>query len=195
MIKFNFNEDFLDFFAERKIPLALAALVGASAFINFDSIKKSYQSFAKYRDANMALVSQNRMLETSQRATEKSAEIAKQRFESGCVPVASPADRTIPIAPTEGQTIVDPTTGEPLPEGSVLCYITGHTAILRASKSGVPVVSEIAFTGDIEPVRKAFPDELIDKYRVGVSGDTKPSPKAKTKAQGSEGNDPIKALW
>jgi hypothetical protein len=129
----------------------------------------------------MSLTSKARMMETTQRASEKSAEIARQRFESGCVPVASPHDRTIPIAPTEEQAVVDPTTGESLPAGTVVCFITGHTGILKASESGVPVVGEIAFTGEIEPVRNAFPDEYIDKYRLGVGA----SPKSQ--ASGREG--------
>jgi hypothetical protein len=181
MIKFDFNEETLDFFDEHKVPLALAALVGISALANSDSIRQSYESFAQYRDANMALSSSTRMLEVSQRATKKSAEIARQRFENGCVPVASPDNRTVPIAPTEGQTVIDPTTGASLPVGTVVCYISGHTGVLESSEGEVPIVSEIAFTGEIEPVRKAFPDELIDKYRLGIGASPKPQ------ASGGEG--------
>jgi hypothetical protein len=198
MIKFDFNEDFLDFFDEHKVPLALAALVGISALANFDSIRQSYASFAEYRDANMSLTSKARMMETTQRASEKSAEIARQRFESGCIPIAAPHDSTIPTAPTAGSTVVDKTTGEPMPAGTVVCYITGHTGILKSEEgSETPIVSELAFTGDIEPVRNAFPDEYIERYRVGISGGDAPesSPKPKPETQGSEGSDPIRALW
>lgn len=194
MIDPEVKEQILDFFEDRKVPIALAALVGISALFNFDSIKASYQSFAEYRDANISLAAQNRMMKTTQRASKRSAEIARQRFENGCIPVASPHNKAIPIAPTEGATLVDNETGEPFPEGTVVCYITGHTAVLRKTDDGsMPIISEIAFTGELEPVKKVFGADLVQRYRVGVS--PKLSPDSKPETQGSEDSDPTKALW
>jgi hypothetical protein len=74
--------------------------------------------------------------------------------------------------------VIDPTTGKSLPAGTVVCYISGHTGILKTAEgSEAPIVSEIAFTGDIEPVRKVFSDELVERYRLGV-GASPPKPQA-----------------
>ncbi|MBA3920312.1 MAG: hypothetical protein H0X31_00845, partial [Nostocaceae cyanobacterium] len=93
---------------------------------------------------------QTRQLIESAEAAKERAAIAIQRYRDGCtivVAVSSPKDLA---TLTKGEPVLDRTTKNPLPEGTVVCDINGNTAILKANSQGVPVADDFAFTGNRE---------------------------------------------
>lgn len=93
-------------------------------------------------------------LRASEQAAQAQAEIAEERYKSGCVFVVASNDPNSYTSLTEGQAVLDKVRGKPLPIGTVVCDANGNTARII---NGVdkPVAGEIAFTGNQDVVDAA----------------------------------------
>ena len=93
--------------------------------------------------------SQEQLLLEEQLAHEQAqARVAEARYKAGCtIVVAVKAAKNLATL-VEGETVLDRTTKKSLPNGTVVCDGNGNTGVLVAGKDGVPVVRQMAFTGD-----------------------------------------------
>jgi hypothetical protein len=121
-------------------------------------ISASVRSLSQARET-IAGNSQQQLLLEEQLSHELSqAKVAEARYKAGCtIVVAVKAAKNLATL-VEGETVLDRTTKKSLPVGAVVCDGNGNTGVLTASKDGVPVVGQMAFTGDrslaTEQVRK-----------------------------------------
>lgn len=122
-------------------------ILGSLAFSSND-ITRNMRSLSQTRKVISTNSNQQQLLE-EQLALEKSqAAVAEARYKTGCtivVAVNSPRNLATLV---EGEPVLDRTTKKPLPAGTVACDGNGNTGVLVANKEGVPVVREMAFTGD-----------------------------------------------
>jgi len=153
----------------RRNPVSAAFGMGVVGCLVMSSgnISKNMESLAQVRDAAQRNNQADMLLHASQEATEAQAEIAKQRYHSGCVMVVSMLHPDHYTSLSEGQPVLDRIRKTPLPVGTVVCDANGNTARIVKVDSK-PVVGEIAFTGDrtvVETARKrhnhryALPDQ------------------------------------
>lgn len=101
-------------------------------------------------------------LQLSQDAAKQKDQIARQRYQSGCVMVVSSTDKTKLTAITEGQPVTDSARNVPLSVGNIVCDANGLTGeiIPNPSDPKTPVVGNTAFTSDREIVAQA-----VKRYR------------------------------
>ena len=153
----------------KRNPVSTAFGVGILGCLMMSSgnISKNISTLALVRDEAQKNNATDMMLHASQEATEARAEIAKQRYHSGCVMVVSMQHPDHYTSLSEGQPVLDRIRKTPLPVGTVVCDANGNTARIVKVDSK-PVVGEIAFTGDrtvVEAARKrhnrryALPDQ------------------------------------
>ncbi len=139
-----------------EVVFVAAALI--AAIVGHKDIQNSMQSLSQER-AQIAIKSaEERRIEQSQEMARNKAAIAQQRYQDGCtivVAVNSPRNLATLV---EGETVYDRTSKKPLPSGTVVCDGNGNTGILKPDKNGIPVVSDMAFTGNrelaIDQIRK-----------------------------------------
>ena len=131
-------------------------IIGCLA-LSSGNISKTMNSMAQVRDLAQKNNIADMLLHTSQEAAEQQAEIAKNRYKSGCVMVVSMQHPDSYTSLTEGQPVLDRVRRMPLPAGTVVCDANGNTARIVQGLDKTPVVGELAFTGDqqvVEAVRK-----------------------------------------
>lgn len=141
----------------KRHPVSAAFGVGIIGCLALSSgnIQKNMDSFAAVRDVAQKNNQADMMLHTNQEAAEAQAEIAKQRYQSGCVMVVSMQHPDSYTSLTEGQPVLDRVRKTPLPAGTVVCDANGNTARTVPGMNKIPVVGELAFTGDRQIVEAA----------------------------------------
>lgn len=82
--------------------------------------------------------------------TELASRTAIKRYQNGLVFVVSTANPNTAIAIIEGEAVIDISSREPLPDGTVVGDYSGNTGIIKDG-----VVSSVAFTGDRQVVQAA----------------------------------------
>ena len=126
-------------------------IVGCLA-ISSGNITKTMNSMAQVRDEAQKNNMTDMLLHTSQEAAESQAEIAKQRYQSGCVMVVSMQYPDSYTSLAEGQPVLDRVRHTPLPVGTIVCDANGNTARIVLGQNKTPVVGELAFTGSRQVV-------------------------------------------
>lgn len=93
-------------------------------------------------------------LKASEQSAQAQAEIAEQRYKTGCVFVVASNDPNSYTSLTEGQPVLDRVRRKPLPVGTIVCDANGNTARIVQGEDK-PVVGEIAFTGNQNVIDRA----------------------------------------
>ncbi|WP_414587422.1 hypothetical protein [Scytonema sp. PCC 10023] len=152
----------------KRNPVSVLFGVGILACLALSSgnVKQQMQSLSQVRE----LAQQNSAKEMKLRATEdfmkQQAEIAANRYKSGCVMVVAMKNPNYYTALSEGQPVIDRVRRIPLPAGTVVCDSNGSTGILEPAADGTPVVSAIAFTGDRALVEAARNRNKSTRYAL-----------------------------
>jgi hypothetical protein len=138
--------------------IIFGSLIAGSLLLSSKDISANMRSLSQARET-IAGNSQQQLLLEEQLSHELSqAKIAEARYKAGCtIVVAVKAAKNLATL-VEGETVLDRTTKKSLPVGTVVCDGNGNTGVLVAGNDGVPVVRQMAFTGDrtlaTEQVRK-----------------------------------------
>ena len=125
--------------------------------ISSSNVQRNMQSFSAFRDEAQKNNVADMRLRSSIDATQAQSEIAKQRYQSGCVMVVSMKHPNDYTSLSEGQPVLDRVRKTPLPIGTIVCDANGNTARIVPGQDKTPVVGELAFTGDhqlVEASRK-----------------------------------------
>ena len=147
--------DILRKFKRNPVSTAFGMGVLGCLAISSGNITKTMNSMAQVRDEAQRNNMVDMLLHTSQEAAESQAEIAKQRYQSGCVMVVSMQHPDSYTSLTEGQPILDRVRKTPLPVGTIVCDANGNTARIVQGLDKTPVVGELAFTGSRKVVETA----------------------------------------
>lgn len=135
---------------KHKLEIVFGTVAVIAAFMSSGDIQRSMHSVSDDRARIASNASEQRRLEENAELVKAKAAIAEQRYNSGCtlvVAVNSPRNLATLV---EGEPVYDRTTEKPLPVGTVVCDGNGNTAVLASNANGVPVVTELAFTGNRE---------------------------------------------
>jgi hypothetical protein len=133
-----------------KLEISFGAVALVAAYFSHGDIQRSMQGLSEDRARIATNVSEQRRLEENASLIKAKAAIAEQRYKDGCtlvVAVNSPKNLATLV---NGEPVYDRTTNKPLPVGTVVCDGNGNTAVLASNINGVPVVTDIAFTGNRE---------------------------------------------
>jgi hypothetical protein len=124
------------------------SLLAGTLLFSSKDISANMQNLSQARET-IANNSQEQLLLEEQLAHEQAqARVAEARYKAGCtIVVAVKAAKNLATL-VEGETVLDRTTKKSLPNGTVVCDGNGNTGVLVAGKDGVPVVGQMAFTGD-----------------------------------------------
>ncbi len=131
-----------------KLEFGFGAVALVAAFFSHNDIQRSMQGLSEDRARIATNASEQRRLEENAELVKAKAAIAEQRYNSGCtlvVAVNSPKNLATLVL---GEPVYDRTTNKPLPIGTVVCDGNGNTAVLASNANGVPVVTDMAFTGN-----------------------------------------------
>jgi hypothetical protein len=133
---------------KHKLEISFGAIALIAALFSHSDIQRSMQMLSDDRARISTNASEQRRLEENAELVKAKAAIAEQRYNSGCtlvVAVNSPKNLATLV---EGEPVFDRTTSKPLPIGTVVCDGNGNTAVLASNANGVPVVTDMAFTGN-----------------------------------------------
>ena len=133
-----------------KLEISFGAVALVAAYFSHGDIQRSMQGLSEDRARIATNVSEQRRLEENASLIKAKAAIAEQRYKDGCtlvVAVNSPKNLATLV---NGEPVYDRTTNKPLPVGTVVCDGNGNTAVLASNINGVPVVTDMAFTGNRE---------------------------------------------
>ncbi|MBW4607340.1 MAG: hypothetical protein KME22_08960 [Hassallia sp. WJT32-NPBG1] len=138
------------FWRKHNSKIVFGSLVIASLIYSSNDISANMRSLSEARQVIGANTRQLTLLEEQLNHEKAQAKIAEARYKAGCaivVAVNSPRNLATLV---EGETVLDRTSKKSLPVGTVVCDSNGNTGVLISNKSGVPVVSQMAFTGNRE---------------------------------------------
>jgi hypothetical protein len=130
--------------------IVFGLLIAGSLALNSRNIERSMQSMY---ETNQTIATNNQrqsLLEEQFNHEQAQARIAEARYKAGCAIVVAASENRSLATLVEGETVLDRTTQKPLPVGTVVCDGSGNTGVLAAGKDGVPVVTQMAFTGNRE---------------------------------------------
>jgi hypothetical protein len=133
-----------------KLEIGFGAVALVAALFSHSDIQRSMQGLSEDRARIASNASEQRRLEENAELVKAKAAIAEQRYNSGCtlvVAVNSPKNLATLVL---GEPVFDRTTSKPLPVGTVVCDAQGSTGVLAANSDGLPVVTDMAFTGKRE---------------------------------------------
>jgi hypothetical protein len=82
-----------------------------------------------------------------------SADIARQRYQTGCLVILDKTDKNQYASIVEGKPVKD-RSDSLIPQNTIVCDGYGNTAIISLVK-GIPVATQVAFTGDRVAISKA----------------------------------------
>jgi hypothetical protein len=143
---------------KHKTEIIFVSVALIAALFSHKDIQKGMDSLASEKERVSLKTAEKRRLEESQELVKTRAAIAEQRYKDGCtivVAVNSPRNLATLV---EGETVLDRTSKKSLPAGTVVCDGNGSTGILASNAEGIPVTTDLAYTGNrqlaIEQVRK-----------------------------------------
>jgi hypothetical protein len=109
--------------------------IGAVAlllFISWPGIQQSLKTTSLVRDKASEQSAQLELQKLDEERLLAESDIADQRLQTYCTDfVFSQSDSGRMAAVSEGLRVLDPVTKQPLAEGSIICDVTGRTAIVR----------------------------------------------------------------
>lgn len=132
------------------------AMVGC-LILSSGNVKDNFETIGATKKTTQFNIAKNYELTASQQDAESQAEIANQRYQSGCL-MLSNNGKFVHLA--QAITVIDPDRRTPLPKGTLICDSYGNTGKLVArdfDRDGIftTVIAETAFTGNQEIVSKA----------------------------------------
>lgn len=136
-----------------KIVAILAVGAVVSAVPSLDGAKGIVGNFNDLRRQSNKDVAAFNDLMLDQEAAAAAAEIANERYQTGCQPVVDWGQIHY-VSLVENEVVLDPITKFPIPKGTVVCDANGNTAIIQENEEGWPVAQSFAFTGDQGIVRQ-----------------------------------------
>lgn len=138
----------------KRNPVNAAFAVGILGCLAFSSgnIRENLGTIDHVKKTTQFNATKQLELQASQQAAEQQSEIAKDRYRNGCLMLTT--------ALVQGQPVFN-TSKKPLPRGTVVCDPIGNTAkLIPRDFDGdgvyVPVVGELAYTGDKEAIQQAI---------------------------------------
>jgi hypothetical protein len=131
-------------------------LIGCLA-LSSGNIKDNFQTIGATKKTTQFNIAKNYELTASQQDAESQAEIANQRYQSGCLMLETNG-KFVHLA--QAITVIDPDRKTPLPKGTLICDSYGNTGRLAPrdfDRDGIftTVITETAFTGNQEIVSRA----------------------------------------
>jgi hypothetical protein len=139
------------------INVTFGVLMLGCLALSSGNVRANFQSIDATKKITQFNAAKNLELTASQQNAESQAEIANQRYQSGCL-MLSTKGQFVHLA--QAITVIDPLTKSALPKGTVLCDSFGNTGVLAPRDFDgdgvyVTVITETAFTGNQEIVSKA----------------------------------------
>jgi hypothetical protein len=131
-----------------KLEIGFGAIALVAAIFSHSDIQRSMQMLTDDRARIASNASEQRRLEENAELIKAKAAIAEQRYRDGCtmvVAVNSPRNLATLVL---GEPVFDRTTNKPLPVGTVVCDGNGSTGVLASNANNIPVVTDMAFTGN-----------------------------------------------
>jgi len=125
-------------------------------------MKANADRFAGVKQRFTEQSTQSAQLAADNQAAKLRADIASNRYKAGCLMVVSGADPTLYASIVDGMPVLDYATKAPIALNTVVCDQHGNTGVINrtATVTGfdgvVPVVGDIAFTGDRDVVNAAI---------------------------------------
>lgn len=140
----------------KRNPISTAFVCGIIGCFALSSgnIQQNMESINQVRDIAQQNTTTEMKLRASQQSAEAQAEIANNRYQSGCVMVVAMKDPKSYTSLSEGQPVLDRVRKTPLPAGTIICDANGNTGKIVLVQ-GKPVVGEMAFTGNKNLVTSA----------------------------------------
>ncbi|MEP0840815.1 hypothetical protein [Coleofasciculus sp. FACHB-64] len=138
-----------------KISVLFGVGILGCFLLNSREIQKNFFTIGQVRELSQINAAKDMQLRVSQQQIQMQAEIANERYQTGCVLVVSKQDPTTFTSLSEGQPVIDSKRQTPLPTGTVVCDANGNTGKIIPGSDGTPVVGEMAFTGNREVVEAA----------------------------------------
>ena len=138
--------------------IIFGSLIVGSLLLSSKDISANMRSLSQARETIAGNSQQQLLLEEQLAHEQAQAKIALARYKAGCTIVVAVKQAKNLATLVEGETVLDRTTKKSLPVGTVVCDGNGNTGVLTAGKDNVPVVGQMAFTGDrslaTEQIRK-----------------------------------------
>lgn len=128
--------------------LIVAVFLALNGRENLATMQQQQQQAKAIAQANQQAEMKARLATAS---SQRQAETAKERYDSGCQMVFAQNDPNKFAAIQQGRAVLDATTGYPIPDGSVVCDTVGNTAIIANG-----VADNLAFSPDREVIRAAM---------------------------------------
>lgn len=129
-----------------------------AALFSYKDIQKGMNSMALEKEQISIKTAEESRLERSQELAKTRAAIAEKRYKNGCTIVVSGNSPKNLTTLVEGETVLDRTSKKSLPAGTVVCDGNGTTGILALNAKGIPVTTDLAYTGNrelaLEQIRK-----------------------------------------
>ncbi len=121
------------------------------------NVKNNFETIGATKKTTQFNLAKNYELTASQQDAESQAEIANQRYQSGCL-MLSVNGKFVHLS--QAARVIDPDQKTPLPKGTLICDSYGNTGRLAPRDfdgDGIytTVITETAFTGNQEIVSKA----------------------------------------
>lgn len=135
-------------FRRNKGTVIFAALTLGSFALNQGAFRSNLAAMTRAQEATQANIAKEMLLQVSQQQAQAQAQIAAERYGSGCVLVVAKHAPNTYVSLGEGEPVIDRERNAPLPAGTIVCDAHGNTGKIVKDASGAPVVGEMAFTGD-----------------------------------------------
>jgi hypothetical protein len=139
----------------KRYPIESFLLLGFVVTILFDSphILRQMGLSGDLRATAEAQNQKHNEMKLSQQAAADASEIAKERYQNGLLMVLSKNNQEHYATVVEGKPVKD-RDGSVIPAGTIVGDGYGNTAVIAVIK-GVPVATQVAFTGDRKAIEKA----------------------------------------
>lgn len=114
-----------------------------------------FGAMQQQRNLAQGISQQNQELQIKARLANADSErrslLAKERYDAGCQMTVGSNDKTRFAAIQQDKPVLDGTTEAPLSDGTIVCDLTGQTAVIENG-----VASNLAFSTDRQPIRDAM---------------------------------------
>lgn len=134
-----------------QMTFILGALALIAAVPSLGNAKGTMAQFQAMREQSAQDVAAHAELMLDLEAASAAAQIAEQRYLTGCEPVVD-WTQTNYVGLIVGQPVNDPITQAPIAVGVIVCDAKGGTGEMVPGPGGTPVVGSFAFTGNREAV-------------------------------------------
>jgi hypothetical protein len=143
---------------KHKTEIIFVSVTLIAALFSHKDIQKGMDFLALEKERVSTKTAEERRLEQSRELAKTKAAIAEERYKNGCTIVVSGSSPKNLTTLVEGEPILDRTSKKSLPAGTVVCDGNGTTGILTLNTKGIPVTTDLAYTGNrelaLEQIRK-----------------------------------------